>query len=731
MRVGLFAVLMACSAASGSPVLVAEHEEDPQEAVSEAPQSAVVVPEEPAPPAEPARVVFHDLLADRGTSFSPEGGLRVDLGGPAGAGTTLGGWGTNVVEGVVDDQGCAIARSTVARLIVSTDDSESSQELSVRLRSFVPTPVTVYWDGEVLGHIDATTTFATQSFTLESDARAAGDHLLMFRSRRRGRHEGERASLAVDWIELEAPDARPSFEQTEAGRHAKLEAGWNLRADALVPEDATLALSGEGELHVRVEADGMSPFEQTGTADIDLTAFASRVVRVSVRSEGEGSVSALQIETNPRDVRSLGRPRHVLLILIDTLRADKLSPYAPDTRVQTPQLAEFVRGATTFGHAHSQENWTKPSVATLLTSLMPWEHTATQHESVLPRSVEMLPEVLQDEGFQTASFICNGFVSDRFGFRQGWDSYRNYIREGRRTRSQFVAADVLEWLDGRDEEKPFFLYVHTIDPHVPYRPPNEILSLYGDVDYRGPINFRRDSTLLENVKLGNLRLNNRDRAHLQALYDGEITYHDRHFGSIIDGLRSRGLLDDTMVVITSDHGEEFWDHGSVGHGHSVYEELLHVPLFVRMPGDLPQRVESPVGLIDIMPTILEALGQDVPERLSGRSFLGELTGRERAREQGAGGTVSGFMENWRAFSVGRWKLIERPRGRSAIYDLQEDPSEQSAIRDYPITQRALRRWMGQRLVETASRSRSNGTRPQNTRIDAETAAQLRALGYIQ
>lgn len=730
MRVGLFTVLMACSAASGSPVLVAEHEEDeaPQ-APRETPPVALVVPEEPPPP---PRVVFHDLLADRGTSFNPVDGLRVDLGGPAGAGTTLGGWGTNVREGVVDDQGCAIARSTVARLIVSTDDAESTQELSVRLRSFVPTPVTVYWDGEVLGHFDATTTFTTQTFPLDADARTAGDHLLMFRSRRRGRHEGERASLAIDWIELEAPDERPSFAQNEGGaRRAILETGWDLRADALVPEGATLALSGEGELHVRVEADGMSTLEQAGTEDIDLTAFASRVIRVSVRSEGPGSLGALQIETPPRDVRTLGRPRHVLLILIDTLRADKLSPYAPDTRVQTPQLAEFVRGATTFGHAHSQENWTKPSVATLLTSLMPWEHTATQHESVLPRSVEMLPEVLQDEGFQTASFICNGFVSDRFGFRQGWDSYRNYIREGRRTRSQFVAADVLEWLDGRDEEKPFFLYVHTIDPHVPYRPPNEILSLYGDVDYRGPINFRRDSTLLENVKLGNLRLNGRDRAHLQALYDGEITYHDRHFGSIIDGLRSRGLLDDTMVVITSDHGEEFWDHGSVGHGHSVYEELLHVPLFVRMPGDLPQRINSPVGLIDIMPTILEALGQDVPERLSGRSFLGELTGQERQREQGAGGTVSGFMENWRAFSVGRWKLIERPRGRSAIYDLQEDPGEQSAIRDYPITQRALRRWMGQRLVETASRSRASGTRPENTRIDAETAAQLRALGYIQ
>ena len=172
MRVAVLSVLFACSAASGSPALVAEHEESvsPEQAVPDlTPTSAQ--PEVQVLP-EPRREVFHDLLADRALAFSPVDGLRVDLGGPSGAGSTLGGWGTNVQEGVVDEAGCAIARGTVARLIVSTDDAEESQELSVRLRSFVPTPVTVYWDGEVLGYFDATTTFSTHTFSLEADARA-------------------------------------------------------------------------------------------------------------------------------------------------------------------------------------------------------------------------------------------------------------------------------------------------------------------------------------------------------------------------------------------------------------------------------------------------------------------------------------------------------------------------------------------------------------------------------
>ena len=456
------------------------------------------------------------------------------------------------------------------------------------------------------------------------------------------------------------------------------------------------------------------------------------MVRLELRAEDAATLGPVSVEVPERPSRELERPTNLLVVLVDTLRADKLGPYDPETRVRTPGLDAFVRDATTFARAHSQENWTKPSVATLLSGLMPWEHTATQHESVVPAAITMLPELLKAHGFQTGSFIANGYVSDRFGFDQGWDSYRNYIREGRRTHAEHVAGDVLAWLDRRDTERPFFLYVHTIDPHVPYRPPDDDLALYGDPDYRGVVDFSRDRTLLENIKQGSIRLNARDREHLEALYDGEITYHDRHFRSILDGLERRGVADSTMVVITSDHGEELFDHGSVGHGHSVYEELLHVPLFVKLPGETPRRVERSVGLVDVLPTILEAFGLPIPEDLSGRSFLSELRGTGRGLERG---TVSAFMDHWRTLNVGRWKLVERPGRAPALYDLARDPDETDDLAEQrPIARRWLRGLLGIRLAESAEeptteRRRRRRPRPERTVIDDETAAQLRALGY--
>ena len=331
-------------------------------------------------------------------------------------------------------------------------------------------------------------------------------------------------------------------------------------------------------------------------------------------------------------------------------------------------------------------------------------------------------------------------MSDRFGFEQGWHTYRNYIREARRNDAEFVAADVLQWLDHREDTRPFFLYVHTIDPHVPYRRREDTLALYGDPRYAGPAAVANNADLLGRVKLGRVTLAAPDRAHLEALYDGEITYHDIHFQSIMDGLERRHLANDTLVIITSDHGEEFWDHGSVGHGHSVYEELLHVPMFVRHPG-LPadrasvRELGDDVGLVDVLPTIFDALGLPVPEGVSGRSFLPALLGHTSTAPVA---TVSGFMENWRTVTLADLKLIHRANGTFRLFDLSVDPREEHDLAaQRPLAVRHLRGLLGLRLADAdpVARAPRRGARPREhqattTRIDPETAAQLRALGYL-
>ncbi len=288
---------------------------------------------------------------------------------------------------------------------------------------------------------------------------------------------------------------------------------------------------------------------------------------------------------------------------------------------------------------------------------------------------------------------------------------------------------MLEWLDHRPSDRPFFLYVHTVDPHVPYLPPEEDVARYDPEPYDGVVDFGRDRMLLEKVKAGQIQLGARDRAHLEALYDAEITYHDRHFASVIEALERRGLADDTIVVFTADHGEEFYDHGSVGHGHSVWEELIHVPLIVRWPGltDGAMQIDETVGLVDVMPTLLEALGLDVPDEVSGRSIAPLLAGRSEDAPRCA---VTGFMDGWRTIVVGRYKLVQRTASRWQLYDLAADPAEQHDLAaERPIAVRYLRGLLGVALAEAESGAPLAQHEVARAQIDDTLRQQLEALGY--
>jgi choline-sulfatase len=562
------------------------------------------------------------------------------------------------------------------------------------------------------------------------------------------------AGILIDWIRIgpaEDPhgdEAPPPAERWASGegdaRALAIGDGWTASWTTEVPAGARLRgiARGNGSIEVVAQRDDRPPHPvgaitagENGRAfDLDLGALAGDIARLDLRSRGDVALVRPAVVTLDAPApRARPRLRNVLVYLTDTLRADKLRPYRPATRVRTPALDQWVRQAAVMLRGHSQENWTKPSVATLLSGLYPWEHGAFTEDAVVPGSVELLSERLGESGFHTGAFVANGFCSDRFGFRQGWGTFRNYIREGLRSQAQFVAADVLQWLDRRPADRPFFLYVHTIDPHVPYMPPGEVLATYDPGPYSGIVDFGRDRELLEGIKVGRIRLGDRDRQRLEALYDGEITYHDTHFGSIIDALESRGLAEETIVVFTADHGEEFWDHDSVGHGHSVFEELINVPLIVRIPGvtDGAMRIDDSVGLVDVLPTIFEALGMPVPEDLSGESFLPELMGASADAPRFA---VTGFMDGWRAINVGRLKLIHRTERRIQLYDLIDDPDEtRDLAAERPIAVRYARGLLGLGLAQArpgAATRRRAPIQQERVPIDDTTRAQLEALGYL-
>jgi choline-sulfatase len=709
-------------------------------------------PPQPAPSAAPVRV-HYDLAGHLERAELFHGAVQVmDLGVPGGAKHFLGGWQTLVGgDATVDGTSAVVIDGSTARFMLWADEAlAASAVLTLRARAPGAGRMVVYLNGETLGTAPVPTDgFGLVRMELPEGALTAGMNTLQVRVPSTGWVEGVgRAGLLIDWIRLGAHDgdAPPDPPAPEAlaphrasGPALRVPPGWAVGHVLRVPVGARLRAQVEqGALDVRIERDGHPAVSvargATGPLDVDLEAYAGQVVRLRLAA-GDGGAHAVArhpavVVPDPGARRALEKPpRHVLIYLIDTLRADKLRAYNPETRVDTPGFTRHADDAGLFLRGMTQENWTKPSVATLLTSLMPWEHHATSGEAVLPASVEMLPETLGAQGFFTGAFVANGYVSGKFGFRQGWNTWRNYIREGRRTQARFVAADVLDWLDKRPQDDPFFLYVHTIDPHVPYIPPDDLLERYDPGPYTGPVDFTRDRQILEKIKVGKLKPDDRDRRRLEALYDGEITYHDLHFASILDGLADRGLLDETMVVVTADHGEELFDHGSVGHGHSVWQELLHVPLSMHIPGLTSGgvRVDGPVGLVDVVPTVLDALGLPVPEQASGRSLLpllrGEAEGVPRA-------TVSAFMGGWRAVVVGDLKLVHRTHATVQLYDLTADPHEtRDRVADQPLAARYLQGILGLALRGELDQPRPTH-RAETTRIDPETEAQLRALGYV-
>jgi arylsulfatase A-like enzyme len=711
----------------------------------------------PAPPV----TVRYDLAAYVHTAEISRGGLVIDLGTPSATRHTLGGWRTGWGRDRRDGEiTWATPGGDRPRLYFGAD-APAAGRLRVTGRGGT---LRATLNDEPLDAVDLSGgTWRAAEVAFPVRALRAGENTLFLRG----------SDVRVDKVEIRtdpdspgAPVAAELLTRAVLGPASggaevpalRLPAGTTLSFTLEVPADASLRMAvgataaGAGAtVRVRVARDGAAAEDLlevpvTAGAPVerraDLARYRGEVVRLDLAAEGPSATEALVVA--PRVVVPTAEAesaperrapaKNLIIVLVDTLRADKLRPYNPRSRVVAESFERLAREGALFENAATQENWTKPSVATLLTGLYPSSHNTKTDSAVLPAEAETIAEMLRDAGFATAGFIANGYVSERFGFGQGWGHYRNYVREERANKAEFIARDVLEWLDRRDANQRFFLYVHAIDPHVPYSPPVDFIRRYDAGEYSGPVRAARTALLLEDIKTGRFDPSPRDRARLEALYDGEVTYNDERIAAIFDSLEERHLLDDTLVVFTSDHGEEFFDHGSVGHGHSLFRELLHVPLVIRLPGRIPAglRIGEDVGLVDVVPTALELLGLPIPPVAQGRPLGALLSGRSFDAPRGA---LSEFLDTQRAVTSGRYKLILRGTA-PALYDLASDPHEQHDVAGtHPIALRHMRSLLGA-LVAGADVPVRGAPRPrrvlarETTTIDPETEAQLRALGYI-
>jgi len=452
------------------------------------------------------------------------------------------------------------------------------------------------------------------------------------------------------------------------------------------------------------------------------------------------ALSVLLLATAPGCSRDTPAPArlNVLLLVVDTLRADHTSllGYPRET---TPRLDAFARNGLVFEAARASSSWTKPSMASLLTGLSAPAHGVETIEARLPEAATTLAEVLWANGYQTALFSDNPYISRPFGFAQGYEAVVDYASGSERDDGQLpnhtvrdwaqrsgaaaLNARLLSWLDARDPERPWFAHVHYMEPHWPYQPPPEFRARF-----RPPGAEATDVTNLWQLDPGIAHavagdaLTARDRQDLIDLYDATIAFWDDRFGALIDELERRGRLEDSVIAVVSDHGEAFYEHATWAHQNSLYDELVRVPLVIAGPGIAPGRDPRHVSAVDLPSTLLALGGLDASAIGAGRSLLQSDASDWDGRLLHEGLRFHATIERGRKWIVSQGADLDRVEA----FDLASDPGE---VRDRADPAVALDDPMRRQLLVRARRERAEGLKSAHTAVSAEMRAALRALGY--
>jgi arylsulfatase A-like enzyme len=438
---------------------------------------------------------------------------------------------------------------------------------------------------------------------------------------------------------------------------------------------------------------------------------------------------------------------NIILISVDTLRADHLGCYGY-TRDTSPHIDALAADGARFVNTYASSSWTLPSHVSLFTALHGAHHQVYHDDEQMDSSMLTLAEALHALGFTCAAFTGGGFVSPAYGFAKGFESYD--VGTGgvfHQDSADRVSRAVTDWID-RHRERNFFLFVHTYQTHSPYAcpPPYKVMylredSLFGHADLFQHLGGK------ENLYR---QLPEAEKQNLIDLYDGEIRYvDDRLVGPLVGQLKSLGLYDKTLIVFLSDHGEEFFEHGAWGHGQSLYDELLKVPLILKYPhfrfqGDV---IETVVSLVDVFPTLLDETEWDAPlSGLDGKSLKPVLEGRETKDRRFLADLGANVMKSHVpkriAANSGRFKLILNdpysPQDLDffqvpppvvdpvELLDLNSDPGETTNRSDQnPSLASELIRWIND-VYAAAQKAQTR-----KARIDQSVRDQLKALGYIR
>ena len=550
-------------------------------------------------------------------------------------------------------------------------------------------------------------TFASsdwQTVRVALPARVISDQITKVKLHFRRRHEvaaAGKSPAAIRALRIGPSSAQPlphdestlsALLRARSGDHVRLGAGHGLDYYVTPTKNAN-TLKGKvkgGSMEVWAQTDHKTPkkiSEVSGSFKVNLKRYASQPLRLMFRAQ-QNAVTFQGRLGGERKARlpKIKAPKYVVFWLIDTLRADKLPFYqTPNTnkraKVKTPHLSAFAKESVVFEPFYVQGNESKASHASLFTGVYPISHKVYNHKAKLPQSLTTIAELFKRLKYHTGGYVSNGYVSDKWNFSQGFQTFQNFIREGKANNARAVFKAAKRFIKKR-KKSSFYLYLGTSDPHVTYRRHKQFIKDYYPKEYTG-----RYMKNITGGELGDLKKkgppSDKDKERIEALYENEIAFNDFYFGELIKTLKAEGIYDDTLILVSADHGDEFWEHGGCGHGHSLYEELISVPLMIRWPSSLKAgRFEAGADGVDLLPTLATLMGTKLKDPVQGRDLSAQLSVTDAYPQA----TMASQGKDQFTLAAGPAKVIYRGPGSLQVFNLAKDHGESKDLSEsHPIT----------------------------------------------
>lgn len=576
------------------------------------------------------------------------------------------------------DTKVAVMTGSSAKLDVPVAKVADGAVIRVRAYSEAARPFAVRVNGnkDVNGQLEAGWT--TVELTPPAGQLKAGENELTFFTRGPG--------VAIDWIQVggSAPTGDVTTFYDPAAQALVLPEGGGLSYFVQVPAQGRLTGDlADGACSVEVKATGADGTTVDGKltglgAAVDLASLAGKAVRLDLIGRGcptsKLAKAALVVPGAAPTATRGEAPKHVILFVMDSLRADRVKVWNPEARPEVPNFEKLAATSAVFLQHYVQGNESRVSHASLWSSLYPIKHAMIAPDAKLGLQWTTIDEVAKAAGMYVAGASANGYVEPkRWGFGTKWDAFSNHIHEALGLKAEDIVDKGWKFVGGKAE--PWFLYIGSVDTHVSWRAKAPWIEKYSP-GYSGRFAQVFSGADAEASAKGS-KLSESETKHVRALYDSNVSYQDKVLGDLIAKLEADGRWNDTMLIITADHGDEQWEDGRVGHGASTRDMLVHVPLLIHYPPMVKAgKIAAGTELIDVVPTMADALGQPMDPEWQGQSLLGLAAGAEG--DYGRLSMTSQY-EDAHAARLGDWKVRVAGGGGLRIYDFTRDPDEQKPL----------------------------------------------------